>query len=488
MKSRILLVEDESSVALVVSDLLRAEGHSVETASDGKSGLRQAMEAKFDLLILDVMLPGLNGFDLCHAIRERGFDGAILMLTAKGQILDRVHGLRTGADDYLLKPFDPDELLARVAALLRRVHKEQLTPVLHFQFGNVTADFHRLVFTKGGLPVSLAAKEAELLPFDPPGGDGTTLGGLVAADQSGPSRLLYGTARDWVLGMRVVLPDGERVHCGGRVIKNVSGYDMNKLFIRSFGSLGIITEVTFKLLPTPLARASVVGLFKDLAAAVAAVEALKRSFLLPEALELLDPAALALVAPALGVEAGASFALAAAYAGSQSTVDRQVRDTEAFIAAQGGTAGNLRDDASVRAWEALADPFRGQAKAPLRVRFRINTPIGSTPAMIEAVRSLAAARGLSPACAAHAASGVLRAVIQAPDATALSALAEVLEELRLNATAAKGSLVLEEAAPELKARVEAWGAPGSSFAVMKRIKEQFDPNRICSPGRFLGGI
>jgi two-component system alkaline phosphatase synthesis response regulator PhoP len=163
MKSRILLVEDEAGVALVVSDLLRAEGHSVETASEGKSGLRQAIEGKFDLLILDVMLPGLNGFELCHAVRERGFDGAILMLTAKGQIPDRVHGLRTGADDYLIKPFDPDELLARVAALLRRVHKEQLTPVLHFQFGNVTADFHRMVFTKGGLPVSLAAKEAELL-------------------------------------------------------------------------------------------------------------------------------------------------------------------------------------------------------------------------------------------------------------------------------------------------------------------------------------
>jgi DNA-binding response OmpR family regulator len=109
------------------------------------------------------MLPGMNRFDLCHAIRERGFDGAILMLTAKGQIPDRVHGLRTGADDYLVKPFDPDELLARVAALLRRVHKEQLTPVLHFQFGDVTADFERMVFTKSGLPISLAAKEAELL-------------------------------------------------------------------------------------------------------------------------------------------------------------------------------------------------------------------------------------------------------------------------------------------------------------------------------------
>lgn len=159
------MVEDEPGVTLVVSDLLRAEGHVVETAADGKIGLRQATEGNFDLLILDVMLPGLGGFEICHAVRERGFDGAILMLTAKGQIPDRVQGLRTGADDYLIKPFDPDELVARVEALLRRVHKEGLTPVIKFQFGNVTADFSRGEFVKNGKPVSLAAKEAELLRF-----------------------------------------------------------------------------------------------------------------------------------------------------------------------------------------------------------------------------------------------------------------------------------------------------------------------------------
>lgn len=163
MSARILLVEDEAGVALVVSDLLRAEGHIVEVAGDGKSGLHRAGEANFDLLILDVMLPGMDGFQVCHAVRERGFDGAILMLTAKGQIPDKVQGLRTGADDYLVKPFDPDELLARIAALLRRVNKEQLTPVMRFQFGDVTADFARMEFIKNGEPISLAAKEAELL-------------------------------------------------------------------------------------------------------------------------------------------------------------------------------------------------------------------------------------------------------------------------------------------------------------------------------------
>jgi two-component system, OmpR family, alkaline phosphatase synthesis response regulator PhoP len=165
MSARILLVEDEVGVAIVVSDLLRAEGHDVESARDGKDGLNRATGAKFDLLILDVMLPGMSGFEICHAVRERGFDGAILMLTAKGQITDRVQGLRTGADDYLVKPFDPDELLARVAALLRRVNKEQLTPVMRIDFGDVTADFVKMEFFKDGTQVSLAAKEAELLRF-----------------------------------------------------------------------------------------------------------------------------------------------------------------------------------------------------------------------------------------------------------------------------------------------------------------------------------
>ena len=163
MNSRILLVEDEPGVVLVVSDLLRAQGHVVETARDGKTGLSRATGEPFDLLILDVMLPGASGFDICHAAREHGFDGAILMLTARGQVTDRVKGLHTGADDYLVKPFDPDELVARVAALLRRVHKQQLTPVMTFEFGNVSADFSSGAFFKNKKPLNLTAKEAELL-------------------------------------------------------------------------------------------------------------------------------------------------------------------------------------------------------------------------------------------------------------------------------------------------------------------------------------
>lgn len=163
MSSRILLVEDEPGIVQILSDLLRAEGHTVETAGDGDAGLQKVRGGHFDLLILDVMLPGLSGFEICHAVREQGFDGAIMMLTAMGRVPDRVQGLRTGADDYMVKPFDPDELLARVEALLRRVHKVKLTPVMRVEFGSVIADFSEPSFVKNGVSMNLSAKETELL-------------------------------------------------------------------------------------------------------------------------------------------------------------------------------------------------------------------------------------------------------------------------------------------------------------------------------------
>lgn len=163
MTSRILLVEDAPDVQLITADLLRGHGHEIVVSSDGEEGLRVANQQQFDLMILDVMLPGMDGFDLCRALRERGFDGAILMLTARAQVDDRVQGLHMGADDYLIKPFDPKELLARVSALLRRLGKAPLTPVLQYQFGDVSVDFEHREVVRAGKPVSLAAREIQLL-------------------------------------------------------------------------------------------------------------------------------------------------------------------------------------------------------------------------------------------------------------------------------------------------------------------------------------
>jgi two-component system, OmpR family, alkaline phosphatase synthesis response regulator PhoP len=165
MNARVLLVEDEPAVAMTLSDLLSGEGYDVETAADGRTGLARASNEPFDVLVLDVMLPGMNGFDVCRELRRTGKDLAILMLTARGQLTDRVVGLKLGADDYLTKPFEPPELLARVEALLRRVRKTGLPTVATFQFDDVSVDFERGEASKSGAQVALAAKEFELLRY-----------------------------------------------------------------------------------------------------------------------------------------------------------------------------------------------------------------------------------------------------------------------------------------------------------------------------------
>ncbi len=165
MSSRILLIEDEPGLVLTVADLLAGDGHEVDSAADGEAGLAKALRGHFDLVILDVMLPKKSGLDVCRELRRAGADTAILMLTAKTQVIDRVVGLKLGADDYLTKPFDPSELLARVEALLRRVQKENRIPVQTFQFGDVTVDFERGDVRVGEKLVSLAAKELQLLRY-----------------------------------------------------------------------------------------------------------------------------------------------------------------------------------------------------------------------------------------------------------------------------------------------------------------------------------
>jgi two-component system alkaline phosphatase synthesis response regulator PhoP len=165
MSLRILLVEDEPGLVLTISDLLTAEGYEVETAADGETAMAKATAGKFHLAILDVMLPRKSGFDVCRELRQRGADLAILMLTARSQVVDRVVGLKLGADDYLTKPFDPSELLARVEALLRRMRQGKRIPVQTFQFGDVEVDFEKAEVRKGGREINMASKEMQLLRY-----------------------------------------------------------------------------------------------------------------------------------------------------------------------------------------------------------------------------------------------------------------------------------------------------------------------------------
>src|SRR5881396_2740286 len=160
---RVLLVEDEAGLRITLTDRLASEGYRVETASDGETGLARATSGGYDLIVLDVMLPRMNGFDVCREVRQRGVTTPILMLTARGQVVDRVVGLKLGADDYLTKPFETIELMARLEALLRRRRSGVQAPGGTYRFGEVVVDFRRAEVTRGGKIVDLSAREFKLL-------------------------------------------------------------------------------------------------------------------------------------------------------------------------------------------------------------------------------------------------------------------------------------------------------------------------------------
>lgn len=162
MNARVLIVEDELPMRTALQDCLAAEGYRVLTAADGAAGLRRTVEEKPDLVLLDVMLPQLDGFAFCAELRRLSISTPVLMLTAKGQVEDRVTGLDAGADDYLVKPFSTDELLARVRALLRRVQKHAKPPAV-LTLGEVTIDFIRQQAWRRKKPLHLTAKEIAML-------------------------------------------------------------------------------------------------------------------------------------------------------------------------------------------------------------------------------------------------------------------------------------------------------------------------------------
>jgi two-component system alkaline phosphatase synthesis response regulator PhoP len=165
MPSRLLLVEDEPGLQLALSDRLASEGYQVETAGDGNSAIARATGEPFDIIILDVMLPGRDGFDVARTLRQQGIRTPILMLTARGEVVDRVVGLKLGADDYLTKPFEMMELLARLEALLRRAPASAGVSLERYQFGDVRVDVRKAEVTRNGSAVDLSAKEFHLLRY-----------------------------------------------------------------------------------------------------------------------------------------------------------------------------------------------------------------------------------------------------------------------------------------------------------------------------------
>jgi two-component system alkaline phosphatase synthesis response regulator PhoP len=161
---RLLLVEDEPGLVLTLTDRLTREGYDVQSTADGESALARAATEVFDLVLLDVMLPRLGGFDVLRELRRKSIDTPVIMLTARGQVVDKVVGLKLGADDYVTKPFEMVELLARIEAKLRRSPEKPL-PAWGHQFGDIQIDFRRAEVTKGGTTLDLSAREFQLLRY-----------------------------------------------------------------------------------------------------------------------------------------------------------------------------------------------------------------------------------------------------------------------------------------------------------------------------------
>ncbi len=162
---RVLLVEDEPALRRALADMLDGNGYVVETCGDGAVALRMANERGYDLILLDVMLPSVDGYEVAAGLRQRGVHASILMLTARDELSDKVLGLKSGADDYLTKPFEAEELLARMEALLRRVSRGRTPELARYDFGGMRADFSNRKLIRRGDTVDLSEQESRLLQY-----------------------------------------------------------------------------------------------------------------------------------------------------------------------------------------------------------------------------------------------------------------------------------------------------------------------------------
>ena len=377
-----------------------------------------------------------------------------------------------GAHQHLGNPPDRADLVVETA---------RLTGITDY----TPADY--VVAVRAGTPFrdvqQALAANGQWLPLDPPGADAATIGGLVAANRNGPRRLLWGAIRDLVIGIRVALPTGEVIKAGGKVVKNVAGYDLAKLFIGSFGSCGVITDVTFKILPLPGDGVTVVVALPSAAAAHALTTAVLRSYLLPSALEAASPEALAALGQAAGIGAPAGrWGVLLLAEGLEESRRRHVEEMRALTASAGGPDAVLEihsGAAHEALWRAVAE-FPSPAAHPGGAVFRVGTPITR---WIDVAGAARAVPGDPPAAVlAHAGVGLTYVAAAADRAPAL---AESLGRAAAGDApdAPAGYAVVEVAPPALKPRLPVWGAAPSAVDLMRRLRAQYDPRGIMVPGR-----
>jgi glycolate oxidase FAD binding subunit len=312
----------------------------------------------------------------------------------------------------------------------------------------------------------------QFLAIDPPRPDRATIGGIVAANINGPRRILYGSVRDLVIGMRMVLATGEQIKAGGKVVKNVAGYDLCKLFVGSLGTLGIITAVTFKMTPLPETAGTLIAQ-GPLADCIKMVEEISSSTLLPAAVTLFNGAA----AKAEGFETEAA-AVAVWTEGFTEAVERHAIDIQSSAQRIGLAVEFLRDRQHASFWQQICNFGAGREIA----LYRLTVPLAFLGPVLLELEQWSAANETA-VILAHADSGTILVHTHAdPEAIKwFSKLREIARDHR-------GHVVVIAAPSALKKDLDVWGPSPPSLNIMREIKTQFDPHAILNPGRFISGI
>ncbi|GHO95924.1 glycolate oxidase [Reticulibacter mediterranei] len=341
----------------------------------------------------------------------------------------------------------------------------------HVEAGITLAQLQQQLATKG-----------QRLSLDAPGADQATIGGLLATNASGPKRLRYGTARDLVIGLKVIQASGEVARSGGRVVKNVAGYDLNKLYIGSLGTLGVIVEANFKLHPLPASERTLLLTYTTADDVMRTVMAITRSSLTPSAIELIDARAANDMSDFFGFRLPTNgYTLAVNFEGSPATIERQINETHLLARKYHVLLGDdLEGEEQERFWEVVREHIQGSLTC------KVSIPVSQIAPYLQTIDDVCQRHDLEAATIAHAGNGILYVELRPSDA--LQRLVPAIYELRITAQEERGSLVVERCPVDLKRRISIWGEPRGDFPMMQRLKQQFDPEGTFVRGRFLGGL
>ena len=357
------------------------------------------------------------------------------------------------------------------------VSTKRLNAVLEYEPGDLT------VTAQAGVRLcdlqDKLAENGQCLPLDPPYSSHATVGGIAAVNSSGPSSLSFGTSRNRVLGMQVVLSNGTDVKSGGKVVKNVAGYDLNKLYIGSFGTLGIISELTFKLNPLPEVQRTILVPFSSIAqASIVAVE-IANSQLLPIFLNLIfgGVPSVETVDPCLVIGLD----------GHPETVEWQINRLQSIVNQNGASGVEVYDGVHQRNLRTSMSTF--PERKPQTVMCKVNLRLTDAEKFITA----ALAHGddlLDLRIMGHMGTGVVYVTFSVPsNDTAFAQFASsVIADLRDFACDVGGNLIVESAPQSIKQQIDIWGQIGSGLKLMKQIKAGLDPLNLLNPGRYVSGI